>query len=159
TTHEQARAAARRLKAGTESQQPGASRHVKLSSKFILAVGLLFVAGDCLTALIFTEDAGALPPHQIVKIFAVLGMMALLEVLLLMVLFEGMVRGRLRRLGHRMEQLSANPAAPARLHDPWRDEIGLMAGAFNRMADALNESHRSLELRVQERTVALALAK
>src|SRR5262249_1560703 len=105
------------------SPPAGASQHVKLHSKILLAVGRLFVAGGCLTALILTEGAGALPPKQIVKIFALLGMMALLEVLLLMVLFEGMVRGRLRRLGHRMEQLSVNPASPARLHDPSRDEI------------------------------------
>jgi PAS domain S-box-containing protein len=74
------------------------------------------------------------------------------------VLFQCLVHRRLRRAVTVMEQVAADPAAAVRLRNSSRDEIGEMAGAFNRMADSLRDSHLSLERRVAERTSELAQA-
>lgn len=46
----------------------------------------------------------------------------------------------------------------ARIEYRSEDELGLMAGSFNAMADAIEESHRTLESRVAEKTQNLALS-
>src|SRR5262249_48419756 len=68
-----------------------------------------------------------------------------------------LVHGRLRRAVAAMEKVAVNPTATARFHDSRRDEIGTMALAFNRMADALSENYLLLEKRVGERTSALSM--
>ena len=52
---------------------------------------------------------------------------------------------RLRLAAGVMKQVAANPAVASRIEDRSRDEIGVMATAFNHMANSLRESHRSLE--------------
>src|SRR5262249_20063627 len=66
---------------------------------------------------------------------------------------------RIRRAAGVMRQVADNPTTQARIADPSSDEVGEMAGTFNRMADALRQSHLSLEQRVQERTAQLREAK
>jgi signal transduction histidine kinase/DNA-binding response OmpR family regulator len=86
---------------------------------------------------------------------AYIGLTALLAGLVYF-LFEYLVHHRIRRAAEVMGQVAARPAEPVPLDDRGRDEVGAMAAAFNRMAEALRDAHRSLERRVAERTEALA---
>src|SRR5208283_2883685 len=57
------------------------------------------------------------------------------------------------------DQIGSQPTSTLRIEDRSRDEIGTMADAFNRMADALSEAQTTLEKRVSERTAELSQAK
>src|SRR5262249_17822516 len=71
-------------------------------------------------------------------------------------LFEFLTNRRLRRAAAVMEQVAAGRAVDARLEDRGRDELGVLADAFNSMATTLHHSRVGLEERVTERTAELA---
>jgi len=67
-------------------------------------------------------------------------------------LFHFLVDRRIGQAAQVMRQVAANANSPERIQDRQGDEIGVMAQAFNHMADSLRESHQDLEHRVAERT-------
>jgi signal transduction histidine kinase/CheY-like chemotaxis protein/HPt (histidine-containing phosphotransfer) domain-containing protein len=89
------------------------------------------------------------------KLIGVFGGLAALLALVIAVMFQRLVNGRLRRAADVMAQVAAKPSTDARLPDGARDEIGTLGRAFNQMADSLRDSHGSLEQRVAERTAQL----
>ncbi len=89
------------------------------------------------------------------KVLLLLLLLAGLLPLLLYGLFEILVHRRIAAAAAVMAQVADDPAAPTRLRDEQHDEIGVMAQAFNHMADSLRDSHLTLEHRVSERTAAL----
>jgi signal transduction histidine kinase/DNA-binding response OmpR family regulator len=75
---------------------------------------------------------------------------------LLYCLFEMLVHRRLSQAAAVMQTMAEDPTTATRCLPGARDEIGMMAEAFNSMADSLSESHQTLEKRVAERTADLA---
>lgn len=106
-----------------------------------------------------TEDILAEQATITWKVLVLFGGLALVLVGFIYAFFAFMVSRRLRQTAAGMKQVAANPAAGARLPTQTKDELGALASAFNRMADAVGESHAELERRVAERTAALRTAK
>jgi signal transduction histidine kinase/DNA-binding response OmpR family regulator len=77
---------------------------------------------------------------------------------LIYLLFERLIHRRIRQAAAVMEHMAADPAASPRLTVTAADELGALAVTFNRMADAVRDSHALLEQRVAERTAALTQA-
>lgn len=116
-------------------------------------------AGEIAGAIMVTVPAEDIREDQTAAMWLVLGAMGGLGLVLtgiVSVLFRILVNRRLQRLGAKMGQVASNPSAGAHIDDASGDELGRMAGAFNRMAEELADSHRTLEQRVAERTVELA---
>jgi signal transduction histidine kinase/HPt (histidine-containing phosphotransfer) domain-containing protein/ActR/RegA family two-component response regulator len=112
---------------------------------------------DVAAALVVTVPASDVMAQQAGvqgRVLWVFGGLALLLVLLLAVLFERLVNRRLRQVVAGLGRLAESPAAAPRL-PPSTDELGRLAGAFNRMADAVRDSHLLLEERVRQRTEEL----
>jgi signal transduction histidine kinase/CheY-like chemotaxis protein len=117
--------------------------------------------GEVVTAMMVSVPSDDIRQHQDAAIWfllAVFGGLGVLLLLLIFWLFERLIHRRLRRAADVMAQVAADPAAPARLDDPSRDELGHVAAAFNRMAASLHEAHATLEDRVARRTAELAQA-
>lgn len=72
--------------------------------------------------------------------------------------FGQLVAYRLTRISEVMSQTAANPTSKLTLHDRTKDEIGLMARSFNRMAESLYILYTQLEEKVRERTAQLSQA-
>src|SRR5205085_1059881 len=92
--------------------------------------------------------------RTVLGIFAAL---AVVLVVMLYVLFGVLVNRRLRRAAVLMDQVATSPGAPPppdalRLSATGSDEIAGLARTFNRMVDAVRDSHQLLEERVAERT-------
>jgi len=79
---------------------------------------------------------------------------------LLALAFHTFVGARLRWISQHFERLAVQPEGtpvePVRVHG--RDEIGLLADSFNRLAARVGTWHEELERQVRERTAALAVA-
>ncbi|MBL8798344.1 MAG: response regulator [Planctomycetia bacterium] len=74
---------------------------------------------------------------------------------LVVVLSELLIHGRMRQAAAIMVRVAADPTTTLRMNDVSQDEIGKMARSFDRMADSLRDSHVRLEERVQARTAEL----
>jgi signal transduction histidine kinase/CheY-like chemotaxis protein len=117
--------------------------------------------GEINSAIMVTVPTEDINARQAGIVWTVLGAYAVLTALLaglVYFLFERLVHRRIRRAADVMGQVAAHPTKSVPLDDRGRDELGAMAKAFNHMAGALQEAQRSLEQRVQERTLALAQA-
>ncbi len=90
-------------------------------------------------------------------LYIFVGMAAVL-LLALVGLFHGLVQRRVRRAAQVMRAVAGDVTAPARLDAGPHDEIGVMAQAFNHMADSLRTSHQDLERAVADRTAELVRA-
>jgi signal transduction histidine kinase/DNA-binding response OmpR family regulator len=117
--------------------------------------------GEIRAAQIVSVPTDDIRVNQASAVWYVVGMfggLAVVLVALFFILFERLVHRRLRRAAAVMGEVAANPTAAARIDDPSRDELGHVAGAFNRMAESLHEAQQTLEDRVARRTADLARA-
>ena len=119
--------------------------------------------GEIAGAIIVTVPADDLRAEQrgmvwtVVLVFA--GLAALL-VLMLHLLFSVIVNRRLRQMIRAAERVALRPggddgSAPNTVELMGRDEVTALGREFNRMAEAVRDSHQQLEHRVAERTVLL----
>lgn len=74
-------------------------------------------------------------------------------------LFERLVSRRIRQIARVMDQTAGNPGSAAFLADQGKDEIGVVADAFNRMSRSLRATYGRLERTAAERGAALEIAK
>jgi two-component system, sensor histidine kinase and response regulator len=117
--------------------------------------------GEAAAALMVVVPSRDIRESQTAIVWNVLGIFAGLAVLLvglIHVLFNRLVNRRLRGAAPIMAKVAADPTAAARLPEKGGDELAALSTAFNHMADALGESHRTLEGRVTERTAELTRA-
>jgi PAS domain S-box-containing protein len=75
---------------------------------------------------------------------------------LIHLLLERLILARARRVVQVMGEVAADPAGQARLPADSPDELGAVAASFNRMADAVRDSHELLRQRVADRTLAIS---
>jgi signal transduction histidine kinase/DNA-binding response OmpR family regulator len=122
--------------------------------------------GEIAGAIIVTVPSDDLRAEQrgmvwtVVIVFA--GLAGLL-VLMLHLLFGVIVNRRLRQMIRAAERVALRPggderSAPSTVALEGRDEVTALGREFNRMAEAVRDSHQHLEHRVAERTVLLVQA-
>ncbi len=127
---------------------------MSIRTKFIVSVSLVFITATGVGAyLLYMQQAefGRLP-HEMIAFGALIAVM----LALILVLFRFQVERRLVQTAEAMRQLALNPTTRMRLPVSSLDEIGCMSHAFNQMADAVRESHDTLDQRIQQRTAELA---
>jgi PAS domain S-box-containing protein len=103
-----------------------------------------------------TEDVRA---RQAAAAWHVAGGFAAVTVLLTVLIHllrERLILARVRRVVAVMGEVTADPAGEARLPADSPDELGALAATFNRMADAVRDSHELLRQRVADRTLAIS---
>jgi signal transduction histidine kinase len=117
--------------------------------------------GEANSALLVSVPSQDIREQQVAIVWKVGGTFAGAGVILfgaIYFLFEFLVNRRLRRAAAVMGQVAAGGSADARLDDKNRDELGVLAEAFNSMSGTLHQSQVGLEERVRARTVELARA-
>jgi len=92
------------------------------------------------------------------NLWLTLALLTLVAAILIYWWFGQLVAHRLTRISGVMSQTAANPTFKLTLHDSTKDEIGIMARSFNRMAESLYMLYTQLEDKVRERTAQLSEA-
>jgi PAS domain S-box-containing protein len=133
----------------------------EVSQRYGTEHGYGWKEGEINSAVMVTVPAGDIRSAQTAvrwKVLGLFGGLALGVVGIVAVLFGRIVSRRVRQAAAMMERIRAQPTTAERINDRAHDEIGLMASAFNRMADSLSDAQTTLEKRVSERTNLLAEA-
>lgn len=149
----------KRVCLGCHDTPAGAPREVV--ARYGATHGYGWKEGEIAGAIMVTVPAAGLASEQAQIARTLLGTFIILGAGvagLLVFLFGRLVNHRLLGLANVMGRIAVDPSTPERVPDRRRDEIDALAGCFNRMANALRESHATLEQRVTARTAELAQA-
>ncbi len=104
------------------------------------------------------EDLRANFAATLQKLWGTFIVLTVVVTTLIYFLFGRLVSHRLRKIVGIMSQTAANPTEKLTIADRAQDEIGIMARAFNRMAESLYILYTQLEEKVRERTAQLTQA-
>ncbi|NET31848.1 MAG: DUF3365 domain-containing protein [Cyanothece sp. SIO1E1] len=118
--------------------------------------------GEIISALIIyipTQDLRADAASMLRSIQGTFVALTVTVSLLIYLLFRRLVSHRIHRIAMVMNRTAGDPSAQVQIPDQARDEIGMMAQAFNRMSAALHHLYSELEQKVRERTVQLTASK
>ncbi len=114
--------------------------------------------GEVVSALMIdvpTQDLRANQAALTNTVLITFSCLAIILTVLIYLFFDQLVNQRLRSMVKVMGQVSAIPGLKTRLADRSRDELGLLAQTFNRMANSLEVAYADLEQKVSERTAKL----
>jgi signal transduction histidine kinase/CheY-like chemotaxis protein len=114
--------------------------------------------GEVVSTLVISVPTNDLLAHNASMMRAVIGTFVVLAIVLWALtwfLYEFLVNRRLHRTAILMAKIAHDPCCDARINDPLRDELGLMADAVNRTADAICDLYHNMEEKVSERTKQL----
>jgi signal transduction histidine kinase/CheY-like chemotaxis protein len=135
----------------------------EINSAFIIAVPADDVRQQVLAGSAQAERIYHQQANTTRRLLVVFGIGGVLLLALIYVLFEWLVNRRIRRAAAVMGRVADRPGTEARLDDSSADELGAMAVAFNRMADALRQAQLRKEEQVNEldqaRTEALRASR
>ena len=106
-----------------------------------------------------TDDLQAHQASTVRAAAITFGLSTTVLILVIYWLFERLVSRRIRQIARVMNQTAGNPGSAAFLADQGKDEIGVVADAFNQMSHSLRDSYGKLERTAAERAAALEIAK
>ncbi|TAE59034.1 MAG: DUF3365 domain-containing protein [Nostocales cyanobacterium] len=89
-----------------------------------------------------------------VFIYTFIGLTIVL-IALIYLLFDKLVGKRIYQFSQAMNQAALNPGVTVRIRDRGKDELGMMAKVFNKMADSLDDAYNNLEHKVAQRTAEI----
>ncbi len=123
--------------------------------------GYWWQVGDIISALMIyvpTQDLRAGFSSTLQTLWGTFVALIVMVSLLIYFWFGKLVGRRLKRVAHVMSRTAANPGEQAEIRDKSKDEIGIVATAFNQMSASLHQLYNDLEGKVRQRTAQLAQA-
>ncbi|NES99958.1 MAG: DUF3365 domain-containing protein [Sphaerospermopsis sp. SIO1G2] len=120
--------------------------------------GFNWNVGDIIsTLMIYVPTKGLLTLHPSIIHFYIYIFIVLNIVLIsvLYILFDKLVGKRIYKISQAMNQAALHPGVTVRIQDKGKDELGMMAKVFNKMADSLDDAYNNLEDKVAQRTAEI----